>query len=57
MRPAQEQASKPSRFQGGLGMMLGVPIGGFGDNVEVAAGISGNSTSVSVAVRSAPVSS
>jgi hypothetical protein len=37
---AQEQPSKPPRFQGGLGMMIGVPVGDFGDNVEVAAGIS-----------------
>jgi hypothetical protein len=37
---AQEQPSKPSRFQGGLGMMIGVPVGDFGDNVEIAAGIS-----------------
>ena len=37
---AQEQPSRPPRFQGGLGMMIGVPVGEFGDNVEVAAGIS-----------------
>lgn len=36
----QEQPSKPPRFQGGFGMMLGVPVGDFGDNVEIAAGIS-----------------
>ena len=37
---AQDEAPKPPRFQGGVGMMIGVPVGDFGDNVEVAAGVS-----------------
>lgn len=38
---AQAESAKPRRFQGGFGMVIGVPVGDFGDNVEIAAGLSG----------------
>jgi hypothetical protein len=37
---APEEPSRPPRFQGGLGMMIAVPVGEFHDNVEIAAGLS-----------------
>lgn len=37
--PANQDQAAPPRWQGGLGLMIGVPVGEFADNVDIAAGL------------------
>jgi hypothetical protein len=39
--PAPAPPSGPRRWQGGLGLALGVPVGDFSGNVDIAAGVTG----------------
>lgn len=39
--PAAVSPSGPRRWQGGLGLALGVPVGDFSENVDIAAGVTG----------------
>jgi hypothetical protein len=39
--PAPVPPSGPRRWQGGLGLALGVPVGDFSENVDIAAGVTG----------------
>lgn len=39
--PAPVSPSGPRRWQGGLGLALGVPVGDFSENVDIAAGVTG----------------
>lgn len=40
--PVPDQPAASTRFQLGLGMMIGVPVGSFGDHVELSGGTSGH---------------
>lgn len=41
VQPAPASPAGPRRWQGGLGLALGVPVGDFSENVDLAAGVTG----------------